>query len=430
MRNEKVRRQPKGWFERDHFAWIFKPGHIDAAFAVTTIIILTFGLIMMFSASVASGTKLFRSQLVFAIAGLALMFVASQIDMEKIENAFRGYLPLVMYGLGIALLLAAFVFTGDTKAGYHRIFKLGPIQFQPSEFVKVALIILLAKVLTVSQAKLLKNDPVRFRRFSVPAKTVFGEAYRAIVNFFIQRDLPVMIILLVIIGIPALIVKFSNHNSGMIILLLIGMCMMFSGNVKFRYFGVVLTVAAVVLIAGFAIYKSSPEFFSKHLDSKGRITAWLSHDYTSHEQNRWQVNNGLYAIGSGGFFGVGFNKSVQKYYYVPEPQNDMIFSILCEEFGFFGAFLVLFAFALYLCLCANIARKSRSKFQKFIVYGIMAHIGLQVSMNVAVVTEVMPLTGVELPFFSSGGSALLANLIESGIVLAVSKSNPAPRAAR
>ncbi|MBQ6164810.1 MAG: FtsW/RodA/SpoVE family cell cycle protein, partial [Clostridia bacterium] len=149
MRNEKVRRQPKGWFERDHFAWIFKPGHIDAAFAVTTIIILTFGLIMMFSASVASGTKLFRSQLVFAIAGLALMFVASQIDMEKIENAFRGYLPLVMYGLGIALLLAAFVFTGDTKAGYHRIFKLGPIQFQPSEFVKVALIILLAKVLTV-----------------------------------------------------------------------------------------------------------------------------------------------------------------------------------------------------------------------------------------------------------------------------------------
>ncbi|MBQ6020550.1 MAG: FtsW/RodA/SpoVE family cell cycle protein [Clostridia bacterium] len=430
MREQQVKRRRRGWFERDSFLWILKPGHIDAAFAVTTIIILTFGLIMMFSASVASGTKLFRSQLLFAVAGLVLMFVVSQIDMAKIEKAFRGYIPYAVYVLGIALLLAAFVFTGDTQAGYHRIFKLGPVQFQPSEFMKVALIILLAKVLTDRQHQLLKDDPIRFRRFSKPAKTVFGEAFRSVVNFFLQRDLMLMLALVGIILLPAGIVKFSNHNSGMIIMMLIGMCMMFSGNVKFRYFGAVLTVAVIGLAAAFIIYKNAPEFFSKYLDAKGRISAWLSHDYTSHDQNRWQVNNGLYAIGSGGFFGVGFNKSVQKYYYVPEPQNDMIFSILCEEFGFFGAFLVLFAFGLYLCLCANIARKSRSKFQKFIVYGIMAHIGLQVVMNVAVVTEVMPLTGVELPFFSSGGSALLANLIESGIVLAVSKSNPAPRAAR
>lgn len=427
MNKQKTRR--RSFFDRERVLGIFTPGHIDTSFAVTVIIILTFGLIMMFSASVASGPALFRNQLLFAVTGLAAMFIISQIDMDLVEHGFRGRLPLAAWCLGIVLLLAAFVFTGDALPGYHRIFQIGKIKFQPSEFVKVALILLLAKKLTVYQPRLLKDDPIRFPAFARPAKTVIGMFWRKAVNYFFQRDIRELVILLGIIAVPAIIVQRSNHNSGMFILFLIGVCMMFSGNVKMRYFGVVFTVVVAAVVALMVIYKTDPELFAK-IDSKGRLTAWLSHDYTSHDQNRWQVNNGLYAIGSGGLFGVGFNKSVQKYFYVPEPQNDMIFAILCEEFGFVGALLVLTAFAFYLILCANIARRSRSRFQKYIVYGVMAHIGLQVSMNVAVVTEVMPLTGVELPFFSSGGSALLANLIESGIVLAVSKYNARPRAAR
>lgn len=418
------------WFDRESFAWILEPGHVDAAFLVTTLIILTFGLIMMFSASVASGTKLFWTQLRYAAIGVLLMIVLSQLHMDRFENGLGGVIVPIAYAITVLMLFLPFISSGDTLPGYHRIFKLGPISFQPSEFVKFGMILMLAKALTLVQPKLLKDDPIRFRAFEKPVRTPIGKAWRAVVNYYGQRDLLVILILGLLIGLPAVIVKAGNHNSGMIILFLIGLCMLFSGNVKLRYFIAGFTAIAVVLIVGFVIYKTSPDFFTAHLDQKGRITAWLSHNYASHDQNRWQVNNGLYAIGSGGFFGVGFNKSVQKYYYVPEPQNDMIFSILCEEFGFFGAFLVLAAFAMYLILCANIARQSRSKFQKFVVYGVMAHIGLQVVMNVAVVTEVMPLTGVELPFFSSGGSALLTNLVESGFVLAVSKYNPKQRAVR
>ncbi len=423
------RNRRKGYFDRDSFLYIFKPGHIDLSFVITVAVILTFGLIMMFSASVASGTKLFKTQVIYAFVGLVLMFAASQVDLVKIEKDVHGLLTAVIYLGCMFLMVMAFFLPGDVQAGFHRILKIGPIRFQPSEFMKIALILMLAKILTYFQGELLHKEPIHFRRFDTPARTPVGSAFRAVVNFVFQQDLRVMILLLAVIFLPALIVQRSNHNSGAIILGLIGVCMMYSGNVKLRYFGYVFTVIAVAIAALIVIHQSAPDLFAK-IDSKQRIDAWLSKDYTSTDDNRWQVNNGLYAIGSGGFFGVGFNKSVQKYYYVPEPQNDMIFAILCEEFGFFGAALVLFAFGMYLCLCANIGRKAKSKFQKFLVYGVAAHIGLQVVMNVAVVTEVIPLTGVELPFFSSGGSALLANLVESGLVLAVSKSNPQPRAAR
>ncbi len=136
---------------------------------------------------------------------------------------------------------------------------------------------------------------------------------------------------------------------------------------------------------------------------------------------RWQINNSLYAIGSGGFFGVGLGNSKQKYMYVSEPQNDFIFSIVCEELGFIGALVVLILFALLVLRGIQIAMKARDKFGSYLVLGITAQIGIQTALNILVITDSIPNTGISLPFFSYGGTALLMLLFEMGVVLSVSR---------
>jgi len=153
-----------------------------------------------------------------------------------------------------------------------------------------------------------------------------------------------------------------------------------------------------------------------------RIRAWLDKSY-SPDDLRWQTNNSLYAIGSGGLFGTGLGNSKQKYLYVSEPQNDFIFSIVCEELGFVGAAFIILLFGLLVWRGVDIAKKCPNRFGSLLVLGIMAQIGFQVVLNIMVVTDTIPNTGIALPFFSYGGTALILLLGEIGVVLSVSRKN-------
>jgi cell division protein FtsW len=189
---------------------------------------------------------------------------------------------------------------------------------------------------------------------------------------------------------------------------------MFSGGTDWRLFaigvGVIVAVVIVVVL--------NPNVLMEYAGD--RITAWLDKTYEPLGA-RWQTNNSLYAIGSGGFFGVGLGNSKQKYLYVSEPQNDFIFSIVCEELGFFGAAVIILLFALLFIQGIRIAMRCEDKFASFIVIGIVAQVAIQTIFNIMVVTDTIPNTGIALPFFSYGGTALLMLLFEMGVVLSISR---------
>lgn len=220
---------------------------------------------------------------------------------------------------------------------------------------------------------------------------------------------------LVTVALGAL-VFLENHVSGAILIVAIGIVMMYLGGTKQYWF--VIGIALIAAVAALVIMK--PDILPEHASI--RIVAWLDKDF-SPDRWRWQTNQSLYAISSGGLFGVGLGQSKQKHLYVSEPQNDFIFSIVCEELGFFGACIIIILFALLIWRGVVIALKAKDRFSSFLVLGIVFHIGLQVMLNIGVVTDVLPNTGISLPFFSYGGTALWVLLAELGMVLSVSRSS-------
>lgn len=214
-----------------------------------------------------------------------------------------------------------------------------------------------------------------------------------------------------IFGLICALVMLEHHLSGIIIIGLLGIVTMFLGGTDRKWFFFIFGagLVAVLLVLSVSDY------------ARVRLDTWLNIDEADALGSAWQTLQGLYAIGSGGFFGVGLGNSRQKYGYVSQPQNDFIFTIICEELGFIGAVLVVVLFGLLIWRGFRIASRAPDKFTSLAAYGLIAKVALQTVLNIAVVTNSMPNTGISLPFFSSGGTSLILQIFEMGIVLNISR---------
>ncbi len=352
---------------------------MDYSLFVAIIFLLTFGLIMLYSASyyeaqmknLPSYYYLLR-QFVFVVFGFVVMMIISKINHRIWSKlAFIGYL------LSIILLIIVVSPLGHAEGGAQRWIRIaGGVSFQPVEFVKIAVIVYLANI--ISKMK----RPI--------------EKFSTLISIGL-RLLPILLI--VVFG--------TNNLSSAIIIFAIAIVMLFVASPKYMQF-VLIVIVGIVSVGAVILYSFRT----------ARIEAWLSPESS---ESGYQVIQALYAIGSGGIFGKGLGNSAQKLGFVPEVQNDMIFSIICEELGLFGAIGLILLFIFMIWRFSIIANNSQDVFGSFLVIGIMAHVAFQVILNIAVVTNSIPNTGVTLPFISSGGTAAVFLLIEMGLALAVSR---------
>ncbi len=378
--------------------WI--SGGIDVRFLVYLLLLVAIGITMMFSASYAYASAnnggdsfyYFKRQLFFGIAGIIGMFVFSKIDIDLWRRAANG---LMLFGY---VLLVVVLIMPARQGDFHRWIYLGPFSFQPSEFAKFFLIVFLATSIEHNYKK------INRKALGIPDSRDLGSP-NALTCFVLYA--------LIVLSYAFLVYK-ENHVSGAIIIFMIGFVMMYLAG--FNQKGFVIAVAAVVVVAIVVI--ANPDILPPH--AAQRITSWLDKDYDPRGA-RWQTNQALYAIGSGGFFGVGFGKSNMKQLYVSEPQNDFIFSIVCEELGFLGALIIVVLFGLLVWRGFYIGLHAKDKCSALLCMGISAQIGLQVALNILVVTDMMPNTGISLPFFSYGGTSLMTLLLEMGVILSASR---------
>ena len=364
-------------------------GSIDLPFAALTLLLLTIGVVMVLSASYArayysaatghNAAYYFLRQLGFALAGTAAMFVMSRIPMSFYR---RMSFPLLAVS---ALLLLVGPFIGVSQGDAKRWIDLGFTTFQPSEIAKVAVILYFSALIC---------------------------KYKGAMSTFRYGILPFAAVLGVIVGLLVL----EPHFSAAIIIIAIGGVMLFLGGVKLRWFiGVGVTaLAALGVIITFFPYAS------------GRISTWLD-PFANTSGDGYQIVQSLYSIGSGGLFGLGLGQGRQTYMYLPEEHNDFIFAVVCEELGFAGAVAILLLFAALIVRGYILAMHMRDRFSFLVTAGITTLLAIQVILNVAVVTNLVPCTGISLPFFSYGGTALMIQLGEMGIILSASRDIPAWR---
>ena len=352
---------------------------VDLPFLVGVLLLLAIGLAALFSAGYAKALQktgnsyhYITRQGIFALVGLIGMGVISWIPYK-----FYKKISVPFYGASIALLIAVLLI--PTNDAEKRWLYIGGFQFQPSEFAKVAVIILLA--LYLSQPKL------RVRNF-----------WRGIV-------IPAMIF-----GLCTFLVGIETHLSGAILIGSIGLIMIIAAGANVFQ----LLPIGITCVAGAVALFLSNEYMQQ------RVFTWLNPE-SDPAGAGYQALQSLYAIGSGGLTGLGFGDSRQKYLYLPEPQNDFIFSVFCEEMGWIAAFVVLALFAFVVARGFYIASKAPDKFSSLIVVGISTRLAVQTIFNIAVVSGAFPVTGISLPFFSYGGTALIVLLGEMGLVLQISR---------
>ncbi len=354
--------------------------NVDYSLLVIILMLLCFGLVMVFSASSANAhyvqgdaTYFFKRQLIWAVAGLLIMWFVSQFSYKKIKQ----YANLLFTITIVMLILVPFI--GIKINGARRWLGFGSLTFQPSEFAKLTLVLFLAKSISIfpGRTKQLTNGYIRY-----------------------------FIIIVAVAG----LVLLQPHMSGAIVIAMGGVAVLFAAGYKIRYF-VITAMGALPALLALAIM--SPYRLK-------RITSFLD-PFADKLGESWQIVQSLYAIGSGGLFGMGLGQSRQKFLYIPEPQNDFIFAIICEELGFIGAVFVIFLFALLIWKGIMIAKDAPDEFAALTATGITSLVAVQVLMNIAVVSSMMPVTGVPLPFFSYGGSSLVIMLIEMGILLNISR---------
>ncbi|MBR4881403.1 MAG: cell division protein FtsW [Clostridia bacterium] len=344
---------------------------------------------MVFSSSFAAAYKdegdsyfYIKKQAKFLGIGFAAMFIFSRIDYRWIRR-------LTTIGFIFGCVLLAFVpIIGIAKDEAIRWIELPVIgRFQPSEPMKTGLVLMLAHYFATYQDKIINYKDSK-------TSSLWGNLYPYL-----------------IVGFVCFLVALEKHFSGVIILFLIGTIVIFAGGAK--KFWLLVSGGAGAFVVAVAI------LFTDY--AKQRIDMWFHPEKYSDLGAIYQTLQGLNAIGSGGFLGVGLGNSYQKYNYVPEPQNDFIFSIVCEELGFVGALAVITLFILFVWRGFIIAMKAPDTFTTLVVIGIVGKVGLQAILNIAVVTAMIPNTGITLPFFSYGGTALIILLIEMGIVLSISR---------
>ncbi len=388
---------------------LFTKGSIDIPFFIILMSIVTIGLIMLFSASYTysyynrgSSTQIFTRQLIFAVIGFVAMLFISKIRYEY----FR-LITLLVAAVSLGCLLLV-LFLPEYKPGFKRWINLGFTTFQPSEIAKIALIMILALLLERYHKDITGKVPSEMGICKRIDEMTGGK-------YVINKSFTTVIGLGGIILVFAGLVYLEHHVSGTILMLALGITMLWLGEVREKWFAigiVLIVVAAIVLIL-------NPKILQEYAGE--RIVAWLDKDY-SPMGARWQTNNSLYAIGSGGFLGTGLGQSKQKHLYVSEPQNDFIFAIVCEELGFVGASAIIILFALLIYRGIKIGMRAKDRFSALLVMGIVFQVGIQVALNIGVVSDLLPNTGISLPFFSAGGTSLVILLAEMGMVLSVSRS--------
>ncbi len=355
---------------------------VDRVFLFLLLLLLGVGLVMLYSASYAQShydtgytqsTRYLQKQGLCALIGLGAMVVLSRIPPE-----FWLRWAWVLYGISILLLLSVLLF-GESVNGARRWINIAGIQFQPSEIAKFTLIVLFAK--------LTKDFGKRARQFR-QGVLGFGAALLGIL-------------------VP---LALEKHLSAIMLMGMVAVVMMYVAGThpKWLLAGAGAAAVFVVVYVSFMGYAGD------------RITAWR-HPEQDPSDTGYQILQSLYAIGSGGLFGLGLGKSRQKYLYLPFQYNDYIFAIICEELGLAGAVLIIALFAALILRGYRIALQGASRFQTVLGAGLVSLIAVQTILNLGVVTNLLPSTGIALPFFSYGGTALAVNLGEMGIVLSISR---------
>ncbi len=359
----------------------------DMPFLIVLIVILVIGLATLYSAShvyafnYQDGDSYYyiTRQLIFAAIGLVAMLVASMVDYHQWHK-----FAVIIFGVSTILLIVALVMPSST--GVHRWIRLPGIQFQPSELAKFALVLLFAHIISLNYKRI--NKPLN------------------------------LLVLFGLLAVTCGLVILEPHLSGTMLIGLLGFMMLYVGGVNGFLLGGILVagVAVVGVMVGvfgyemdrIEVWRAPMEIFTRDLDGKDQA---------------WQTVQSLYAIGSGGLLGQGPGNSRQKHMFLPEPQNDFIFSVFCEEMGFIGAVVVIVLFGLLVWRGFKIAMKAPDKFGCLLALGLTMQIGLQVAINIAVVSNLLPNTGISLPFFSYGGTSLVMLLAQMGVVLSVSRQS-------
>lgn len=357
----------------------------DYSLLLSVVFLTVFGLIMIYSAS-SYRVQLIQGDAAYFVKRQGVIAAASAVIMlgiSKIDYHWFAKFTWPAYIVSLGCMIAT-MFFGVESHGKKRWLQIGPVQFQPTELVKISLILFLAVV--ISRMGLKINE---FRNV------------RAIIIWC---------------GVPALLITENNLSSGIITCGIVFVVLFVACKIKWPFFACVGAGMGLIAVSPY-IGKALVAVRLLKPYQMDRITAWVDPAATD---TGYQTLQGLYAIGSGGFFGRGLGQSLQKLGFVPEPQNDMIFSIICEELGLFGAILLILMFMFMIYRFMVIASNAPDLMGSLLVVGVMAHIGIQVILNVAVVTNFIPNTGVTLPFISYGGTSVAFLMMEMGMVLSVS----------
>lgn len=361
--------------------WFLTSGSMDLTFLFLVITILGFGLIMLFSASYSYAYTNFGNSYRFIIrqAGFAVIGIIGMLIISKID--YHKYMRLSWPIYGIAIVLLVLVYLLPSVEGYHRWIVLGPINFQPSEIAKFAVVLLFSHMIAINY------NAMKTFKFSV---------------LFLGSLLTVI----------CLLVVFETHLSATILIFSIGIILMFVGGLKKRYivFGLGVAVVGVTIAVTTGIVSYAGDRFKYWRDP-----------WSDASGLGYQTIQSLMSIGSGGIMGRGLGQSMQKHLWVPEPHNDFIFSIVCEELGLVGAMLIVGLFCVLVWRGFTIAARASDKFGALLAIGLTCQVGLQAMLNIMVVTNTIPNTGISLPFFSYGGTSLIILLCEMGVVLSVSR---------
>ena len=368
--------------------WFFVGMGIDLPFCIIILVLLVMGTIMMFSASYAfayytqgdSYVYLVR-QMIFIAVGISGMTVMSFFNYNKLHKAA----PVVLGAAYFFLLLVLILPSGE--GGVKRWIPLGIFNIQPSEIAKFAVLLFFAH--WASKYYHLMQLP----KYSIlPGVIVFG-------------------------SISALLL-LEPHYSGIVIIGVLTVIMLYIGGMRTKYLAIGAAALGVIIL--FLAVTGGLSYAMTRMDGWGQ--ALSAERGTDLWDSTWQTRNSLYAIGSGGLWGLGLGQSRQKFLYLPEPQNDFIFAIVVEELGLIGAAIILLIFALLVWRGITLSLRAKDKFGKLLGIGLTSQIGVQVVLNILVITDWLPNTGISLPFFSYGGSSLIMLLAQMGIILSISRT--------
>ena len=373
----KARRVKKSEYGYEERAVIKKSG-MDLGFVAVVVMLVVLGLLMVFSASYPSanyrygdGLYFITRQFIWALIGAVAKFGTGRIDYRVYKKFYKPIMLVTFILLGIVLL-------SSPIKGSRRWLGFGAFTIQPSEIAKISVIIFFAKVLSEAKEKI--KDIPYLLKYALVLVAVLG-------LLILEPHFSVCIIICCVIAIMLLVAGFPP-------------------KVFLSAFAIIIPIG--VAIAFGADYRAD------------RLASYID-PFADKQGDGWQIIQSLYAIGSGGFFGLGFGNSRQKFMYVSEPQNDFIFAIICEELGLIGAFVIILLFGILIWRGIKIAVNAPDSFGTMLVVGIISLVGVQTFLNIAVVTKLIPTSGISLPVFSAGGSSLVFLMAAMGIVLNVSK---------